>query len=359
MVFRAAFLDSLPNEDALDHWDEWNRIRCEDLKSYDAKEDDIEQEAISERAPRTTASTRNRCEPVQRSRGNTRTSQSTTSTHSKRRCTGYYRSRRGFWSELQNQPDKFEVATMPQLVAHILVGRMHHCPQHLIPDDAEYLTAFADYSKAVLWFESVRGLQISTSWTVDYGTWPPQNKTTTRRRRLSTQSSSTRNYRRTLRIMAAVRDLFGVCLGRGWQREDGSILRLNMAGIDANDETDSIRDAIRKGGLAGKLWPMHSRSFRHPKTPINDLPVKETVTLLAIIGRRKPQEGTGTLRYITFDTDHWKSHHRNRLMMSPDAPGSLTWFRGADHRMIADHHVGSIPTSSPWMRPARSTRSGD
>ena len=338
---RAAFLDSLPNEDALDHWDEWNRIRCEDLKSYDAKEDDIEQEAISERAH-----TYYRKHAKQmRAGAKVAWEYAYKPEHYvdalEKAMHWYYRSRRGFWSELQNQPDKFEVATMPQLVAHILVGRMHHCPQHLIPDDAEYLTAFADYSKAVLWFEVRAWSQISTSWTVDYGTWPPQNKNYYTQ--ATAQHTIDKLYAKlpthALRIMAAVRDLFGDLFQRGWQREDGSILRLNMAGIDANDETDSIRDAIRKAGLAGKLWPMHSRSFRHPKTPINDLPVKDGDVVGDNWRRRKPQEGTGTLRYITFDTDHWKSHHRNRLMMSPDAPGSLTWFRGADHRMIADHHV--------------------
>jgi len=342
---RASFLESLPDDDALDLWDEWNRIRVEDLQTFDADEDDIEQESISEGAH----------EFYRR--------------HFKKMNAGcvvawkyaykpehyvdalekamhwYYRSRRGFWSELQNQPDKFEVATLPQLLPQVLSQRISHLKQHMCPEDAEFITAHADYSMAVLWFEVRAWSQISTSWTIDYGTWPAQNKA------YYTQATAINTIDKTyshlpthaLRIMAAIRDLFEGLFARQFQREDGSVLRLNIAGIDANDETDSIRDGIKKAGLAGKVWPMHSRSFRPPKPSLNDLKKKDGDVMGDNWRRRKPEQGT--LRYITYDTDRWKSHHRNRLMMSKDAPGAITWFGGSEHRMIADHHVAEYSTT--------------
>ena len=51
------------------------------------------------------------------------------------------------------------------------------------------------------------------------------------------------------------------------------------------------------------------------------------------------------MRYITYDTDLWKSHHRNRLMMPRESPGSITWYSGADHRMIADQHCAEYSST--------------
>lgn len=335
---RASFLDSLPNQDAMDHWEEWNRIRVEDLQTFDADEDDIEQESISERA-----------HDYYRKRHKAMNAGCVVGWKYAYKPEHYvdalekamhwfFRSRRGFWSELQNQPDKFEVAKLPQLQAVNLIKRIHPLERHTVPDDAEYLTAHADYSKAVLWYEVRAWAKDSTSWTVDYQSWPNQNKSywTQATAQHTIDSVYAKLPEHKVRVVAAVRDLFTMLFERQYQREDGTILRLNIAGIDANDETDMIRDAIRKAGLAGRLWPMHSRSFRPPKCALNDLPVKEGDKTGNNWRRRKPS--TGHLRYITYDTDFWKSHHRNRLLMDSLSPGSITWFKGADHRMIADHH---------------------
>ncbi|MFY9254679.1 MAG: terminase gpA endonuclease subunit [Fuerstiella sp.] len=235
----------------------------------------------------------------------------------------YFSDREAFWCELMNQPDQFNASSMPSLLAHVLAVRHHHLQQHLVPADAEYMTAHADYSKAVLWFEVRAWAQDSTSWTIDYGTWPDQ------KRAYFTQASARHRiddiYKKfpthEIRIMAAMADLFRMLFDRQFQREDGSILRLNIAGIDANDETEAIKEGIRKAGLTGRLWPMHSRSFR-AKTPLNEMAKKEGDVIGENWRRRKPT--VGSMRYITYDTDAWKTHHRDRLIMPSQVPGSLT-----------------------------------
>lgn len=329
---RQAFLESLPNGDALDLWDEWNRLRCEDLQSDD-------EDAVSDRA-----------HALYRKHHKAMNAGATVAWKYaykpehyvdalEKAMHWYFRSRRGFWSELQNEPSKYEVAALPQLQAHLLAVRRHHLQQHICPDDAEYITAHADVSKAVLWFEVRAWAQNSTSWTIDYGTWPPQQRAYFTQ--ANARNTIDEHYKHLpsweIRCMAAIRDLFTQLFERAFQREDGAVQRLNIAGIDANDETETVRKAIRKSGLAGKLWPMHSRSFRPPKTALNDLAKKDGDVVGESWRRRKPE--TGTLRYISFDTDVWKSHHRDRLLVPTDWPGSLSWFGGVEHRMIADHHV--------------------
>ena len=335
---RAAFLNSLPNQDAFDHWEEWNRIRVEDLQGFDENPDDIEQETISERAH---AYYRKFHKPMNAG-ADVGWKYAYKPEHYvdalEKAMHWYFRSRRGFWSELQNQPDKFEVSALPQLQAHLLIHRVHHCRQLIAPADAEYLTAHADLSKAVLWFELRAWALDSTSWTIDYGTWPKQNRAyfTQATARYTIDSVYQHLPTWSIRCMAAIRDLFTELFALEVQREDGATLRLNIAGIDANDETDTVRKGIRKAGLSGRLWPMHSRSFRPPKTALNDLPKKDGDVIGESWRRRKPENGH--LRYITYDTDLWKSHHRNRLLMPAEAPGAITWFVGGDHKMIADHH---------------------
>lgn len=336
---RAAFLESLPDDKAMDLWEIWNQIRVEDLQQFDANLEEVSQEAISERAHQFY---RSKLKPMNSGAiigWEWAYDPKIYVDALEKAMHWYFRSRRGFWSELQNQPEKFDVSQLPQLESHILQKRVHHAAQFMVPEQCEHITAHADVSKNVLWYEVRAWAPDSTSFTIDYGTWPRQS------RAYYTQASAANTIDKAykelptweLRAMKAVADLFGALFAKAWQRIDGVELRLSIAGIDANDETETMKEAIRRAGLVGRLWPMHSRSFRIPKRPLNDLPKKDGDVIGDNWRRRKPE--LGNMRYITFDTDFWKTHHRNRLQMAPEAPGSIRWFAGADHRMIADHHV--------------------
>ncbi|MCA9086085.1 MAG: phage terminase large subunit family protein [Planctomycetaceae bacterium] len=329
---RQSFLESLPNDDALELWDQWNEIRVADLQADS-------DEAVSERAHRFYRKHRKAMNAGAAVAWKYAYKPEHYVDALEKAMHWYYRSREGFWSELQNQPDKFKPPTRPQLHAHILRVRQHHLQQHIAPADAEHIVAAADVSHAVLWFE-VRAFALdSTSWTLDYGTWPPQRNAyftqATAKNTIDAYYCDLPTWE--VRCCAAIRELFGDLFNRHYQREDGAVLRCSIGGIDANDETDTVKLGIRKAGLTGRLWPMHARSFRPPKTPLNDLKKREGDVIGPGWRRRSPE--TGSMRYITFDVDHWKSHHRDRLVMSADSPGALTWYAAGDHRMIADHHV--------------------
>lgn len=350
---RASFLDSLPDEDALDLWEAWNQIRVEDLQTFDEDSDDVEQEAISERA-----------HEFYRQNFEAMNSGAVVAWQYaykpehyvdalEKAMHWYFRSRRGFWSELQNQPEKFHATAAPSLQAHALSTRWGHVEGGIVPDEADYLTAHADVAKHVLWYEVRAWAQDSTSWVVEYGTWPKQT------RAYYTQSTASNTidlvYQHLptwhVRAMAAIRDLFTELFARQFQREDGTAQRLNIAGVDANDETEMVRDAIRKAGLAGKLWPMHSRSFRAPKPPLNDLPKKTGDVIGDNWRHRTPAHGS--MRYITYDTDRWKSHHRDRLLIPRESPGAITFYRGTEHRMLADHSTAEFSSVNVNMATGR------
>ena len=231
--------------------------------------------------------------------------------------------------------------------------RWHHLERGIVPADAEHLTAHADVSKNVLWYEVRAWAADSTSWTIEYGTWPRQQRAyftqSTAQNTIDVAYANLPTWH--IRAMAAIRDLFGELFSRQFMREDETVQRLTIAGIDANDETDMIKEAIQKSGLVGKLWPMHSRSFRAPKPPLNDLPKKDGDVIGESWRHRTPAHGN--LRYITYDTDRWKSHHRDRLIVPKETPGAITFYYGAEHRMLADHCVAEFSSVNVNMATGR------
>lgn len=335
---RQSFLESIPNEDAIEHWEEWNRLREEDLQHFDDDIANIDEEAVSARAHEYYRKNFKKMNAGAVIAWKYAYKPEHYIDALEKAMHWYFRSRRGFWSELQNEPGKFEVSALPSLLAINLVRRWHACPRHIVPAAAEYLTVHADLSHAILWYEIRAWAQDSTSWAVDYGSWPNQNRAyfaqATAKNTIDKHYESLPTWE--VRCMAAIRDLFVPLFDREFQRQDKATMRLNLAGIDANDEKSTVLKAIHKAGLAGKLWPMHSRSFRPPKAGLNDTKKRDGDVVGDNWRRRKPE--TGSLRYITYDTDIWKSHHRNRLIMNKDSPGSISWFKGVEHRMQADHH---------------------
>lgn len=334
---RESFLASLPNENAMEHWEEWYRLHSDFLQTFDEDISSIDDEAI---APKAQAYYRKH-KRAMRAGAKVVWKYAFNPDHYvdalEKAMHWYFRDREAFWCELQNQPDQLQESSVPQLQAHILVERTHHLRRHQCPLDAHIITAHADVAKAVLWYEIRAWNRNSTSFTIDYGTWPQQRRVYFSQSSVKQTIDRMYNHLPTweVRCKAAIRDLFTELFERSYLREDGAELRLQTAGIDGNDETETIKDGIRLAGLVGKLWPMHSRSFRN-KTPINDLAVRDGDVCGDHWRIRKPY--TGTQQYITYDTDHWKTHHRNRLIMPAESPGSITWFAKHDHRMIADHH---------------------
>lgn len=335
---RESFLSSLPNDDALEHWEEWWRLHSEFMQTCDVDVDDIQPEAI---APAAQAYYRKHYKAMNAGAGVVWEYAYDPQIYVdalEKAMHWYFGDREAFWCELMNQPDKFADSGLPQLTSQILIRRWHHLTRHKVPAGVEYITAHADVSKRVLWYELRAWLEDSTSYSIDYGTWPSQSRAYYTQATAKTTIDSVYSKLPTweIRCMKAIADLFGPLFERQFVKEDGSTMRLNIAGIDANDETETVREGIRKAGLAGLLWPMHSRSFRG-KTALNELPVRDGDKLGPNWRRRNPS--TGNMRYITYDTDAWKSHHRDRLMMPKECPGALTWFKAYDHKMLADHHV--------------------
>jgi hypothetical protein len=324
---RHSALDGLPSDEAMEFWYEWNRIRERCLR--DDEEIDEAHRYYKKHRREMNAGTKivwkdgydpeRFVDPLEQS------------------MDWFFRDRQGFWSELMNNPGGFEVETRPMLQRDAVAGRVHHLKQFACPQPAEFLTAFADVQGRVLFYEVRAHALDSTSWVIDYGTWPGQPRLyyTLNDLKLTLDSAYPKHPTFRARLAAAVKDLFGALFSREYKREDGQTLRMNVAAIDANFETEAVKAAILASGMSGRILPSHGRSFRPPKLPINDLPDKDGDR--AGNGWRLRIPKANQQRHLLYDVDYWKSHHRDRLLMPPEAPGALTLFAGRQHEMWTDH----------------------
>ena len=327
---RHAALDSLPTPDAMDLWFEWNQIREACLR----KDEDLQpahrfykknMKAMKDGATivwKDGYDPDRFVDPLEQA------------------MDWFFRDRQGFWSELMNNPAGFEPEGRPKLDRDTVAVRCHHLKAEAAPLESEFVTAFIDVQQQCLFYEVRAHAMDSSSWILQYGTWPGQPRAyyTLSDIKMTLESMYPKMPNLQTRLIAAVKDLAKLLFEKEWKREDGHTLNLNVAGIDANWETETIKKAVRISGYMNRLIPTHGRSFRPPKTAINELPKKETDRVGLFWRLRSPREKEA-IRHLIYDVDHWKSHHRDRLLIPQEAPGSCSLFAGRDHMMYADHQL--------------------
>lgn len=332
---RHAALDSLPTPDAMDLWFEWNQIREACLR----KDEDLQpahrfykkkMKAMKDGATivwKDGYDPDRFVDPLEQA------------------MDWFFRDRQGFWSELMNNPAGFEPEGRPKLDRDEIAVRCHHLKWGSFPLEAEYITAFIDVQHKCLYYEVRAHALNSTSWVVQYGTWPEQSRPyfTLSDVKITLDGMYAQHATLEARIKVAVKDLAKSLFEREWIREDGHILRMNIAAIDANDNTSTVKAAVRQSGYVARLIPTHGRAFGPSKTPLNDLPLKPGDKPGHFLRLRSPKE-KDAIRHIVYDIYHWKSHHRDRLLIPQEAAGSVSLPAGRDHSMYADHMLSEYST---------------
>lgn len=335
---RERFLDALPNEKAMEKWSEWNdiRIRCQQQAGLSDDDDFSDGEDPLEPAHQFYDKHKrimNRGAKVvwvhafdpKRYRSAL-----------EKAMHWYYRNRLAFFSELQNDPGAFEVETKPQLKKEDLATRFNDHKRGHLNRSAQWLTVGIDVQQKVL-FWSVRAWRAdSTSWVVEYGTWPGQSRHyfSLSDVRLTIDASYSHLPTWQTRLAAALKDLLDRLFQQQWPRDDGLQLSLTAGGVDANWETDAVKDAVMASGYYGRVYPTHGRSFAG-KIPLNESPKRDRDVIGDSWRLRAPTEGD--VMYATFDSNIYKSQLRDRLMMDPLQPGSMTLHLSPSHDLWAEH----------------------
>lgn len=248
----------------------------------------------------------------------------------------WFRNPLAFYSELQNDPGAFQIDARPQLDKFDVSTRFGLHPRGTCPRNAQWLTVGIDVQgKVLIW--SVRAwASDSTSWVVEYGTWPGQNRQyfTLSDIKLTIDAHYSSLPTWGVRLAAALRDLLSKLFAQQWPREDGLQLSLAAGGVDANWKTDEVKAAVVASGFFGKVYPTHGRSFTTANQSLNEAPVRDRDIVGDNWRVRTPREGD--VQFATFDTNYFKSQLRDRLMMNIAQPGAMTLHLGPSHDMWAD-----------------------
>jgi phage terminase large subunit GpA-like protein len=272
-----------------------------------------------------------------------------------------------FFAEYQNEPLPAELPEADLLTADQIAAKTNRAPRGVSPTGASRITAFIDVQQSLLFYVIAAWADDFTGYLIDYGTYPGQNRSyfTLRDARV-TLAAVARNAGLEGAIYAGLDTLTHQLIGRDWQDENGTVLRIERCLIDANwgSSTDVVYQFCRQSAHAAIVMPSHGRFVGASSVPFSEYKKKpgERVGLnwrvTNVVGKR-------AIRHVTFDANFWKSFVQARLAVAMGDRGCLSLFgdRPDAHRLFAEHLTaeyrvktqGRGRTVDEWkLRPERS-----
>lgn len=244
-----------------------------------------------------------------------------------------------FAAEFQNEPIPDEQPGADLLSADDICRKLNGHARGTVPTDCTTLTLFVDVQQRALYWMVVGWTNEFSGFIVDYGTEPEQHD----------EYFSLRTLRHTLAeaspragmeaaIYAGLESLAERTLGRNWQRDDGAMVQIDGALIDANwgMSTGVVYQFCRQSKFTGRIWPSHGHYVGASGVPFSEY--KRRPGEKSGLNWRKNQGTQRQWRFV-FDSNFWKSFVHARLAVSMGDPGCLSLF-GHDaekHRLMGDH----------------------
>lgn len=270
-----------------------------------------------------------------------------------------------FFAEYQNEPVIEEESGRGQmLTVDEIGGKLNNRPRAQVPVAANTVTGFVDIQAKVLFYAVCAWENDFTGYVLDYGTYPDQRM----------HHFTTRGIQRTLRrahqgagvegaIYAGLEVLTGNLLAREWQREDGTIMRIELCLVDAGwgQSTDIVYQFCRQSSHAAQLMPSHGQGITASQRPITEYKRGKGDT----IGHHwwiPSVKGQRVLRHVQMDANYWKSFVHQRLATAMGDKGCLSLWgeKPGVHRLFAEHltaeyfviTAGRGRTVDEWKQPA-------
>lgn len=246
-----------------------------------------------------------------------------------------------FQAEYQNEPMPDDVQEDNLLSVDEICHKLNGIPRGFVPMNCVRLTMFVDIQKPLLFYCICAWGDDFSGAVVDYGAWPDQH-----RPRFSLNDANptmqTKFPKSGLegQIYSSLDALFKEQMSREFRREDGAILHIEQAMIDANwgQSTDVVYQFCRQSQFSGIILPGHGRYVGASSRPMTEYKKKPGERLgfnwfmPAIAGKR-------AIRHVVFDTNFWKSFVHMRLTVAMGDHGSLALFgkNPMIHQLFAEH----------------------
>lgn len=246
-----------------------------------------------------------------------------------------------FMSEYQNDPLPDDTADDSLLSVDEICAKINGLARRRVPLKCDRLTMFVDVQKALLFYVVIAWAEDFTGAVIDYGSWPDQHR----------HEYSLADANPTIQtkfpkagfegaLYAALDALTKDYLGREWEREDGAVLKIEKALIDANwgQSTDIIYQFCRQNVHAGVLLPSHGRYVGASSKPMTEYR-KQPGDRLGLNWMMPNVAGKRAIRHVIYDSNYWKSFIHARLAVSLGDKGSLSLYGRIPgiHQLFAEH----------------------
>ena len=246
-----------------------------------------------------------------------------------------------FQSEYQNDPLPDDTADDSLLSVDEICAKINGLARRRVPLKCDRLTMFVDVQKALLFYVVIAWAEDFTGAVIDYGSWPDQHR---HEYSLTDANPSIQTLFPKAgfegALYAALSALADECLGREWEREDGAVLKIERALVDANwgQSTDVVYQFCRQSSHAGVILPSHGRYVGASSKPMTEYR-KQQGDRLGFNWMIPNVAGKRAIRHVIYDTNYWKSFIHARLAVPVGDKGSLTLYGripGA-HQLFAEH----------------------
>ena len=246
-----------------------------------------------------------------------------------------------FQSEYQNDPLPEDTEDDGLLSVDEIAGKVNGLAHEKVPIACDKLTMFIDVQKALLFYVVIAWSDDFTGAVIDYGAWPDQH-----RRQFSLADASPTIQSKFPKagfegaLYAALDALTKEYLSREWEREDGAVLKIEKALIDANwgQSTDIIYQFCRQNVHAGVLLPSHGRYVGASSKPMTEYR-KQPGDRLGLNWMMPNVAGKRAIRHVIYDSNFWKSFVHARLAVPLSDKGSLSLYGRIPgiHQLFAEH----------------------
>ena len=246
-----------------------------------------------------------------------------------------------FNAEYQNEPLPEELSTDDLMSVDEIAGKVNGLAHGRVPLACDKLTMFIDVQKALLFYVVIAWDDNFSGAVIDYGAWPDQH------RRQFSLADANPTIQTTFpkagfegALYAALDALTKDYLGREWEREDGAVLKIEKALIDANwgQSTDIIYQFCRQSVHAGVLLPSHGRYVGASSKPMTEYR-KQPGDRLGLNWMMPNVAGKRAIRHVVYDSNYWKSFIHARLAVPLGDKGSLSLYGRIPgiHQLFAEH----------------------
>lgn len=272
-----------------------------------------------------------------------------------------------FQSEYQNEPLPEDTQDDSLMSVDEIAEKVNGLARGIVPLAGDKITMFIDIQKALLFYTVIAWADDFTGAVIDYGSWPDQHR---RQFSLSDASPTIQSVFPKAGfeggLYAALKVLTDDYLAREWEREDGALLKIERAMIDANwgASTDIVYQFCRQSVYSGVIYPAHGRYVGASSKPMTEYR-KQQGDKLGFNWMMPSVKGKRAIRHVIFDSNFWKTFIHARLSVPIGDKGCLSFYgrHPQIHQLIAEHITaeyrvktsGRGRTVDEWkLRPERS-----